>query len=205
MKPDVAKRARRSTGVSVALAVLVLTLAGVAVFMGVRILSRIGPVAGQPRAQALENLVTARPPVSLPQTPTVGFDTIAGFSPEQIQNAATIIAVAKVKFPTPDAQRRAAIVAVATAGQESSLRNLRAGDRDSLGLFQQRPSEGWGTAQQIEDPVFASSAFLDRLAAVPEWESIPVPVAAQTVQVSAYPSLYTHWVAPASSLVDDLF
>ncbi|MDT0165278.1 hypothetical protein Q9R32_06905 [Actinotalea sp. AC32] len=85
---------------------------------------------------------------------------------------------------------RAATIAIATGLQESKLRNIDYGDRDSLGIFQQRPSQGWGTVEQVQDPVYATGAFLDALARVEGYESMEITVAAQTVQRSAYPDAY---------------
>ena len=85
--------------------------------------------------------------------------------------------------------------------QESTLKNLNYGDRDSLGLFQQRPSQGWGTPAQVTDPIYSTTIFLDRLLQVPGWETMPVTVAAQTVQRSAFPNAYAKWEALAAELV----
>ena len=85
---------------------------------------------------------------------------------------------------------RAATIALATAYQESDLRNLEYGDRDSLGLFQQRPSQGWGTPDQILDPYYATNAFYDALAQVDGYESMPITEAAQEVQRSGFPEAY---------------
>jgi hypothetical protein len=106
--------------------------------------------------------------------------------PEQAGNAAVIAAVA-VRRGLPG---RAATIGIATAMQESKLVNLPGGDRDSLGLFQQRPSQGWGTPAQIQDPVYASNAFYDVLVKVEGYESLPITKAAQTVQRSAFPTAY---------------
>ena len=106
--------------------------------------------------------------------------------PEQSGNAAVIAAVA-VERGLPG---RAATIGIATAIQESKLVNLPGGDRDSLGLFQQRPSQGWGTPTQIRDPVYAANAFYDVLVKVEGYESLPITKAAQTVQRSAFPSAY---------------
>ena len=110
-------------------------------------------------------------------------------SGEQIDNAATIAAIG-AKLGMPD---HAVTVALATALQESGLRNLQAGDRDSAGLFQQRPSQGWGTQAQILDPVYASTAFYQRLRLRPDWEQLSVADAAQLVQRSGEPSAYAQW------------
>src|SRR5262249_27268804 len=82
------------------------------------------------------------------------------------------------------------VIAYATALQESHLRNLESGDRDSVGLFQQRPSQGWGTAEQLQDPVYATSRFFGALIKVRDYTGIPVHVAAQRVQHSADGSAY---------------
>jgi peptidoglycan DL-endopeptidase CwlO len=121
-------------------------------------------------------------------------------SPEQRQNAATIIRTARDMGAPP----RAWLVALATAMQESTLRNVNYGDRDSLGLFQQRPSQGWGAPSQITDPVYSTTMFIDRLLAVPDWADMPVTVAAQTVQRSAFPDAYAKWEGLASGLVQQL-
>ncbi len=107
-------------------------------------------------------------------------------TPEQAGNAATIAAVAVRRgLPT-----RAATIAIATAMQESKLRNLRYGDRDSVGLFQQRPSQGWGTVEQILDPVYASNAFYDKLVKVKDYLTRPLTEVAQDVQRSGAPTAY---------------
>ena len=126
--------------------------------------------------------------------------TAATLNEEQRQNAATIIGVARQKGTPP----RAWLVALATAMQESTLRNINYGDRDSLGLFQQRPSQGWGTPAQVLDPVYSTGIFLDRLLQVPGWERLPVTVAAQTVQRSAFPAAYAKWEGLAADLVRQL-
>lgn len=127
-------------------------------------------------------------------------DTAATLSEEQRQNAATIVAVAR-KMNTPP---RAWLVALATAKQESDLRNIPYGDRDSLGLFQQRPSQGWGSPAQVTDPVYSTTTFLEHLMQVPQWERLPVTVAAQTVQRSAFPDAYAKWEGLAAELVTQL-
>ncbi len=106
--------------------------------------------------------------------------------PDQAGNAAIIAAVSLQRgLPA-----RAASIAIATAMQESKLRNLQYGDRDSLGLFQQRPSQGWGTAAQILDPVHATNAFLDALVKIDGYQNMPITEVAQRVQRSAYPTAY---------------
>jgi len=93
---------------------------------------------------------------------------------------------------------------LATAMQESTLRNINYGDRDSLGLFQQRPSQGWGTPAEVTDPVYSTTLFLEKLLEVPGWEQLPVTVAAQTVQRSAFPNAYAKWEGLAAELVQQL-
>ncbi len=108
------------------------------------------------------------------------------FSPEQSANAATITAIA-LKRGLP---ARAATIANATAIQESKLRNIRFGDRDSLGLFQQRPSQGWGTVAQILDPVYATNRFYDALIKIDGYQSMEITKVAQKVQRSGSPLAY---------------
>jgi hypothetical protein len=125
---------------------------------------------------------------------------IDDLSDEQRQNAATIIGVARDMGAPP----RAWLIALATAMQESTLRNINYGDRDSLGLFQQRPSQGWGAPAEVTDPVYATRIFIERLLEVPAWETMPVTVAAQTVQRSAFPDAYAKWEGLAAELVQRL-
>ncbi|MFJ9027913.1 hypothetical protein ACIRQP_05205 [Streptomyces sp. NPDC102274] len=107
-------------------------------------------------------------------------------TPEQAENAATISAVGT----TRGLPERAVTIALATALQESALRNLNHGDRDSLGLFQQRPSTGWGTEAQIQDPVYSAGQFYDHLVKVPGYSRLPLTEAAQRVQRSGFPQAY---------------
>jgi hypothetical protein len=105
---------------------------------------------------------------------------------QQAQNASTIAAVGiQQSVPTFGIE-----VAEATAMQESKLHNLSYGDRDSVGLFQQRPSQGWGTTQQIMDPVYASTRFYEALVKVSGWQSMTLTQAAQAVQNSGAPDAY---------------
>jgi hypothetical protein len=105
---------------------------------------------------------------------------------EQAENAALITAVALERgMPA-----RAASIALATADQESKLYNIDYGDRDSVGLFQQRPSQGWGSVAQLTDPVYATNAFYDALQKVDGYDSMEITVAAQEVQRSGYPDAY---------------
>jgi cell wall-associated NlpC family hydrolase len=115
----------------------------------------------------------------------------------QIADARVIYAVgAGLGLPA-----RAEIIAISTAMQESGLRNIAYGRADSLGLFQQRPSQGWGTPAQIMDPVTAARSFYDALAQVPGWPAMAVTVAAQAVQHSGFPGAYAQWQPIATRLV----
>ncbi|KAA8820581.1 cobalt transporter [Bifidobacterium rousetti] len=107
----------------------------------------------------------------------------------QTRNASHITAIAIGR----GLQDHAATVAIATAMQESKLVNLDYGDLDSVGLFQQRPSQGWGTLEQLMDETYATNAFYDGLVKVANWQTIPVEDAAQAVQRSGYPDLYAQW------------
>lgn len=120
--------------------------------------------------------------------------------PEQAGNAAIIAAVA-VQRGLP---ARAATIGIATARQESKLRNIDYGDRDSIGLFQQRPSQGWGTVEQIMDPLYATNAFYDVLVKVEGYQSLPITAAAQKVQRSAFPSAYGDHESQARSFASAL-
>ncbi|MET8911695.1 hypothetical protein [Micromonospora sp. NPDC004551] len=122
-------------------------------------------------------------------------------SDEQVGNAKAIIAATK-KAGLPE---RAAVISIATSLQESKLENLGhlgdANDHDSLGLFQQRPSSGWGSPEQITDPEYSTLAFLKGLKQVDGWQDMPLTEAAQTVQVSAYPDAYAQWEQQAADIV----
>jgi hypothetical protein len=116
--------------------------------------------------------------------------------PEQAAHAATIAAVGK-RLGMPD---HAVTVALAAAFQESGLRNLAYGDRDSLGLFQQRPSQGWGSPAKVRTPRLAAASFYTHLRRVPGWQTMRVTVAAQRVQRSAAPEAYAQWEGSSREL-----
>jgi hypothetical protein len=99
---------------------------------------------------------------------------------------------------------RAASIALATAYQESGLRNLSGGDRDSAGLFQQRPSQGWGSLDEVRDPVHAANSFYDALAKVDGYEQLAITEAAQAVQRSGFPGAYADHEADARTLASAL-
>ena len=110
--------------------------------------------------------------------------------------AATIAGIA-VRHRLP---QRAVTIALAAALQESELQNLEYGDRDSVGVFQQRPSQGWGTTAELEDPVYATTKFFAALVKVPRYTKMPVDQAAQDVQHSADGYAYEQWVGIATQL-----
>jgi hypothetical protein len=145
------------------------------------------PAAGSPGGSAASQPARPAPPAGLDQA--------------QTDNAAAIASAARQR----GLPRRAVVVALATAMQESDLHNLAnpavpeslgyphqgvGGDHDSIGLFQQRPSQGWGTVPELMDPAHSAGLFLDRLVKVPGWDSMSVTDAAQAVQRSAFPSAY---------------
>lgn len=149
-------------------------------------------------AQAVDTAAVAKQVESILKGDGKGSVSVQGLDApeEQIPNAKTIQATGvAMKVPA-----RGQIVALATALQESGLRNLDYGDRDSLGLFQQRPSQGWGTAAQVRDPVHASTKFYERLLKVSGWESMTVTQAAQAVQASGFPDAYAKWEPLATAL-----
>ena len=162
-------------------------------------------VAGTPLlAQTTADAVSAvgqvpAPPVCVSTDPGgAGPDSgIAGYGPERLANAATIVQVGE-EMGVPV---RGQVIATATGMQESSLDNLDHGDRDSLGLFQQRPSQGWGTPEQVRDPRYAAHKFYEALLRIPNWEDLPLWQAAQAVQRSAYPTAYARHETVAAQLV----
>ena len=139
-----------------------------------------------------------------PVDPDTKLPRVRSYGGEQIRNAAVIINVgADLKLPP-----RAWVIAIATAMQESRLNNLgnlgSRNDHDSLGLFQQRPSSGWGTPKQVTDPVYASTKFYNKLKTIPGWEKMPLTEAAQRVQISAYPDAYAKHEPVATQIVNQL-
>ena len=132
-------------------------------------------------------------------TAEVGDHTVV-LEPSQARYAGLITAIA-VQRGMP---ARAASIALAAAYQESNLRNLDGGDRDSAGLFQQRPSQGWGTLDEVRDPVYATNAFYDALTKVDGYEQLEITVAAQEVQRSGFPDAYADHEADARALASAL-
>jgi hypothetical protein len=140
---------------------------------------------------------------------------VGGLTQQQMNNAATIVKVGQQR----QMPKRAYVIAIATALQESYLRNLANGnlpesmslpneglgyDHDSVGLFQQRPSSGWGTVAQCMTPSYSAGTFYERLALVFGWESMSLAAAAQAVQISAFPDAYAKHEPLATQIVDAL-
>jgi hypothetical protein len=126
------------------------------------------------------------------------------WSKTQRGNATTIVQVGLAL----DVPRRGLVIALATAMQESKLHNLghlgARNDHDSLGLFQQRPSMGWGSKAQVTDPIYSATAFYLALRRVPGWHSMKITVAAQRVQRSAFPNAYAKWENDAKALTEQI-
>lgn len=138
----------------------------------------------------------------LPAVSDEALTLVEQLTEEQVGNAVVIVEVGHDLGIPP----RGWVIAVATALQESGLRNLghlgERNDHDSLGLFQQRPSQGWGTPEQILDPRYASTKFYEKLVTVEGWETMPLTRAAQAVQRSAYPDAYARHEPLAVAVVN---
>jgi hypothetical protein len=171
------------------------------------------PAAPQapPSWDQIQHMVASQTSPSEPQAasvlqpvPTSGPQNSMPISASQQTNATTIVQQALAK----KMGIRSAVIAVATSMQESQLQNINYGTSDSLGLFQQRPSMGWGTAAQITDPSFAANAFLGALqqyqAGDPAWASQPLWASAQAVQKSGFPFAYAKWESQAAGLVKQI-
>ncbi|MGW4502111.1 hypothetical protein ACWENR_26305 [Micromonospora sp. NPDC004336] len=239
--PDRARRSGRallaSTPVRVALATGVTCCLGAAAFAGTRgdtdaprepVAEAVAERAGTDE-RASRSLDRAASPVASPSptpkpTPSATRKAprkpakparprpVAGLTQAQMDNAKTIVDVGvELKMP-----RRAMVVAVATAMQESNLYNLASdvlpesrsyphqgsgSDHDSVGLFQQRPSSGWGTVRELMRPSYAARAFYEALREVPGWQEMSVAAAAQAVQVSAFPDAYARHEERATTVV----
>jgi hypothetical protein len=172
-------RARRAT----AFFVVVALVTGGGAYLAYRVLSH----------------VTATPPPPPGCQAGTGAQAIS-LDPDQAGIASTIASVA-ARHQLP---RQAVTIALATAMQESDLQNLDYGDRDSVGVFQQRPSQGWGTTANLENPVYATTKFYAALVDVPRYTKLPVDVAAQDVQHSADGSAYAQYGLVAGLLSGDL-
>ena len=148
---------------------------------------------------------------STPAAPAAASGAASGLNDETRANALVIVQVGR-ELGVSD---RGIAIALATAMQESSLRNLSWGDRDSVGLFQQRPSTGWGAVEQLTDPAHAARLFYGGpsnpnrgitrgLLDIAGWESMPLTEAAQRVQISAYPDAYAKWESSAWEWLTEL-
>jgi hypothetical protein len=165
-----------------AVALALVIAAGVGAFWWLRSRNLTEPVPGQQRCVATANNKSAV--VDLEQA-----------------HFASIIAGVSVRRGLPP---RAASIALATAYQETGIRNLNYGDRDSVGLFQQRPSQGWGTKRQLMDPYYATGKFYDALVKIKNWENADINKVAQKVQLSAHPEAYRDHEADARVLASAL-
>ncbi|WP_431247676.1 LysM peptidoglycan-binding domain-containing protein [Leifsonia xyli] len=165
--------------------------------------TRTAPAAAAPAAAA--------PVVAPAPLPTAVPGRVVALTDEMRANASLIVRIGRQQG-VPD---QGIVVALAAAAQESGLRNVRYGDRDSLGLFQQRPSTGWGTPEQVLDPARATLAFYGGpgnpnkghtrgLLDIHGWTSMSVTQAAQAVQISAYPDAYAKWEASARAWLAQL-
>jgi hypothetical protein len=165
-----------------AVALVIVIAAGVGVFSWLRNRGLTEPVPGQQRCVATANN----------RSTVVDLDQA---------HFASIIAGVSVRRGLPP---RAASIAIATAYQETGIRNLDYGDRDSVGLFQQRPSQGWGTKQQLMDPEYAAGRFYDALVKIENWETADITDVAQQVQRSGYPEAYRDHEADGRVLASTL-
>lgn len=136
------------------------------------------------------------PAVFQPRCVAVADDLSVTVSPDQSHYTAIITGLAVRRGLSP----RAASIAMATVYQETGIRNLDGGDRDSVGLFQQRPSQGWGSVEEIMDPHYSTGRFYDALVEVDGWESGDINDVAQEVQRSGYPDAYRDHVEDARVL-----
>jgi hypothetical protein len=161
---------------------VLLIAAGVGAFWWLRSRNLTEPVPGQQRCVATAN------------------NKMAVVDLEQAHFASIIAGVSVRRGLSP----RAASIALATAYQETGIRNLTYGDRDSVGLFQQRPSQGWGTKQQLMDPSYAAGRFYDALVKIRNWETEDINDVAQKVQRSGYPEAYNDHEADARVLASAL-
>jgi hypothetical protein len=161
---------------------VLLIAAGVGAFWWLRSRNLTEPVPGQQRCVATAN------------------NKMAVVDLEQAHFASIITGVSVRRGLSP----RAASIALATAYQETGIRNLTYGDRDSVGLFQQRPSQGWGTKQQLMDPSYAAGRFYDALVKIKNWETDDINNVAQKVQRSGYPEAYNDHEADARVLASAL-
>ena len=164
------------------LAVLAALGVGAVAYLGTFGRGSTGPVPGQQRCVATAN------------------DHSVAVDLDQAHFASIIVGMSVRRGLPP----RAASIAMATVYQETGIRNLDYGDRDSVGLFQQRPSQGWGTARQLQDPYYATGKFYDALVKVQGWRTGDINDVAQAVQRSGYPDAYRQHEANARVLASTL-
>ena len=165
-----------------AVALVLLIATGVGAFWWLRSRNLTEPVPGQQRCVATVN----------------NRSTVVDLDQAHFASIITGISVRR------DLPPRAASIALATAYQETGIRNLDYGDRDSVGLFQQRPSQGWGTKQQLMDPYYATGKFYDALVKIDNWENADITDVAQKIQFSGYPEAYRDHEADARILASAL-
>lgn len=193
-----AKDPRVRRGAAAVVALMLIAPMGMAVLM-LTLLAGAGGASLAPRASSVACAPGEVGPVGAGETfADVELDA------EQVGVARDVLAAVRAFEPTAQ-NPYAGVVALATALQESSLRNLDYGDRDSLGVFQQRPSQGWGTANQVRDIAYGTTTFLERLVEVDGWEELPLTDAAQAVQRSGHPEAYAKWKPAATQLVEELW
>jgi hypothetical protein len=158
---------------------------------------------------------SASPPATVRKGPPPSPKPVAGLSQLQMNNAAKIVAAGQAM----GLAKRAYVLAIACALQESNLHNLASyalpesfnypnegagSDHDSVGLFQQRPSAGWGTVKNLMKPDYAAKAFYRALIQVPGWSTMELTWAVQSVQMSAFPYAYAPHEARAQTIVNAL-
>ena len=174
-------RTGRRVGLAVGIVVLVLLLAfGVLVVF--RVVGATGPLPGEERC------------VGRAAANSVAVDL------DQAHFASIVVGLSVKRGLAP----RAASIAMATVYQETGIRNLDYGDRDSVGLFQQRPSQGWGTEKQLMDPYYAAGKFYDALVKIKGWQTADITTIAQRIQVSAHPDAYRAHEQDARTLASTL-
>lgn len=183
----------------------VLALAAVPIALPLMVVTMFVGIGGvdPPPAQAGGTTCTIAPTAS-PATPAPA-GTPTSLTGSQVEMARVVVAGAKTLALPEGEGRRASAIGVMTAMQESSLTNLPDGDRDSIGLFQQRPSQGWGTPDQLHDPGYQTARFYAALTAVPGWQAMPLWRAAQAVQASVDGTLYAKWQDLGAAVTDALW
>ena len=171
------------TAIGAGVLVLALLISGIAIYRWA--VSRWGPPPPPPPSSLCEAQIDSDK---------------ADLSWEQSRNASIIAGVAAQRGLVP----RAVSIGITTAFQESGIRNLDYGDRDSLGMFQQRPSQGWGTEEQVMDPYYSTGKFFDVMVTVDDWQDADIGDVAQEVQRSGFPDAYDQHVATARLLASAL-